>query len=102
MKLPTVGISCTSRIQIAGTTMYRTLYLPVILALTAVSWSNCQAAGSFQTRPAFSKTVVSTGYSTAPSSLTLGHSTVAAEFGCGRGRIRDAVTPGCRGPADIR
>jgi len=81
--------------------MYRILHLPVILALTAASWSNCEAAGSFQTKPAFSS-VVSTGYSTAPPSVAVAPSTIAAEFGCGRGRVRDPVTHGCRGPADIR
>jgi len=79
--------------------MYRILYLPVILALTAATWSNCLAAGSFQTRPAFSNTV-SIGYSSVPPSATIAHSTV--EYGCGRGRVRDSVTHGCRGPADIR
>ena len=82
--------------------MYRILHLPMmILALTAASWSNCQAAGSFQTRPAFSNTI-STGYSIASPSVAVVQSTVAAEFGCGRGRVRDPATHGCRGPADIR
>jgi len=79
--------------------MYRILRLPMVLALTAATWSNCQAAGSFQTKPAFLNTV-SIGYSSAPPAVTIAPRTV--EFGCGKGRVRDPGTHGCRGPADIR
>jgi hypothetical protein len=64
--------------------------------------SQSQAAGSFQTKPAFPK-VVTAG-------VAIGTPTISApDFsardlvgGCGRGRTRDPQTHACRGPADIR
>jgi hypothetical protein len=73
-----------------------------VMALTAAPWSNCQAAGSFQTRAAFSN-VVSAGYSTPSPPVAVVHAAIPGiEFGCGKGRVRDSQTHGCRGPADIR
>ena len=72
------------------------------LALTAAPWSNCQAAGSFQTRAAFSNVLIA-GYSAPPPSVSVAPATgPALEIGCGKGRVRDSQTRGCRGPADIR
>jgi hypothetical protein len=72
------------------------------MALTAAPWSNGQAAGSFQTRAAFSN-VVSAGYSTPSPAVSVAHANIPGiEFGCGKGRVRDSQTHGCRGPADIR
>jgi hypothetical protein len=71
-------------------------------AFTVATWSNCQAAGSFQTKPAFT-TVVTAGV--APSLPTVTAPNVAPGDlvgGCGRGRTRDPQTHTCRGPADIR
>jgi hypothetical protein len=76
--------------------MYRLSFLVLIIAAAAVTWSDSQAAGSFQ-KPA----VVTAGMSTAASSVpTISPSDVVG--GCGRGRVRDAQTHVCRGPADIR
>jgi len=80
--------------------MYRIPLSLLVTALLAAPWSNCQAAGSFQTRPAFSHTV-NASYSTAPAIVSVTHAP-AVEFGCGKGRVRDPATHGCRGPADIR
>jgi hypothetical protein len=77
-------------------------FLILVMAFTAAAWSNCQAAGSFQTKPAFPK-VVTAGI--APPLPTITLPDVSARDlvgGCGRGRIRDPQTHGCRGPADIR
>jgi hypothetical protein len=74
----------------------------LVAALTAATGSNCQAAGSFQTKAAFSN-VVSASYSTPPPPVSVAHSNIPViEIGCGRGRVRDSQTHGCRGPADIR
>jgi hypothetical protein len=74
----------------------------LVMAFTALTWSNSQAAGSFQTKPAFPN-VVMAGF--APELPTLTMPSVSASDlvgGCGKGRIRDPQTRGCRGPADIR
>jgi hypothetical protein len=72
------------------------------IALTALAWSDCQAAGSFQTRPAFPNVVMAGMARPLP---TIALPTVSASDlvgGCGRGRLRDPQTHGCRGPGDIR
>jgi hypothetical protein len=82
--------------------MCRIRFLTLVTAVTIATWSDCQAAGSFQTKPAFPK-VVTAGV--APSLPTIKLPDVSARDlvgGCGRGRIRDPQTHGCRGPADIR
>jgi len=79
--------------------MSRSCFLILVVTLTA---STCQAAGSFQTRPAFPG-VVTAGI--APELPTIKMPSVSAVDlvgGCGRGRVRDLQTHGCRGPADIR
>lgn len=86
--------------RFAGTAMCRIRFL--ILVFTGLTWSNCQAAGSFQTKPAF-PTVVTIGM--APSRPTIAPSNLSERNlvgGCGRGRIRGPQTRGCRGPANIR
>jgi hypothetical protein len=72
----------------------------VILVMAFVdTWSNCEAAGSFQTRPAFATAGI------APSLPSVALPDASARDlvgGCGKGRVRDPQTRGCRGPADIR
>src|SRR6202047_3076917 len=79
--------------------MCRIRFLILIMAFTAPAWSNCQAAGSFQTKPAFPKAVTA---GIAPSLPTPTVSPGDLRGGCGRGRVRDPQTHACRGPADIR
>jgi hypothetical protein len=94
-------ISFTS-IEIAPTAMRRIHLSLLAIALAAAPWSYGQAAGSFQTKAAFSNEV-SDNYVSLPSSLSVPHTTLPAnDFGCGKGRVRDFQTHGCRGPADIR
>lgn len=72
------------------------------MAVTVAPWSNGHAAGSFQTRAAFSN-VVSASYSTTSLAVSVAHANIPGiGFGCGKGRVRDSQTHGCRGPADIR
>jgi hypothetical protein len=78
--------------------MCRIRFLVLVTALTAPAWSDSQAAGSFQTKPAF-PTVVKAGM---PSITLPNVSASDLVGGCGRGRVRDPQTHGCRGPADIR
>ena len=82
--------------------MCRIHFLILVIALTAPPWSNSQAAGSYQTKPAFGS-VVTAGI--APQLPTITLPDVSARDlvgGCGKGRARDPHTHGCRGPADIR
>ena len=81
--------------------MCRIRFLMLVIALTAATCSNCQAIGSFQTKPAFPK-VVMAGVAPPPPTVRLPDvSERDLVVGCGRGRIRDHQTHGCRGPADI-
>jgi hypothetical protein len=86
----------------AGTLMCRVRILILTVVLTIASWSNSEAAGSFQTKAAF-QTVVTAGIAPAVPAIAL-PSVSAGDLvgGCGRGRIRDSQTHACRGPADIR
>jgi hypothetical protein len=70
-------------------------------ASVAASCSGSQAAGSFQTKPAFADQM--TPGSTRPP-ISSAPNTVPGNLigGCGRGRIRDPETHTCRGPADLR
>jgi hypothetical protein len=80
--------------------MRRLSVVMLILTAAAVNWSESQAAGSFQTRPAF-QGVVTAGVATpAPSVPNVSAGDLVG--GCGRGRVRDPKTNTCRGPADIR
>jgi hypothetical protein len=79
-------------------------HIPLLLlamVLTAATWSDSNAAGSFQ-KPE-PRVVVTAGV--APSLPSISMPNVTARDlvgGCGRGRVRDPQTQGCRGPADIR
>jgi hypothetical protein len=77
-------------------------FVMLLTALVALPWSSCQAVGSFQTRPAFA--IVTRGDdSPLPPATTQPTVSVSAFFGrCGKGRVSDPQTHGCRGPADIR
>jgi hypothetical protein len=72
--------------------MRRISFLLLMVAATAATWSDSQAAGSFQ-KPAVVTAGVSAPAPVVPT-ISLG--------GCGRGRVRDPETHSCRGPADIR
>jgi hypothetical protein len=73
--------------------------LLVILATIAANCSESQAAGSFQTKPAF----VTAGVAITTPSVSLPSFSEHDLFeGCGRGRVRDRQSLSCRGPADIR
>jgi hypothetical protein len=71
------------------------------IALTAPTWSSCQAAGSFQIRRAFPSVVRDDDAPLQPA-VTWSDISASALVGCGKGRVRDPQTHGCRGPADIR
>jgi hypothetical protein len=77
-------------------------FLMLLTALTALPWSSCQAIGSFQTRPAFA-IVVRADDPPPPPAIAQPTVSASAFFGrCGKGRVSDPQTHGCRGPADIR
>jgi hypothetical protein len=81
----------------------RIRFLMLATALAVPAWSSCQAAGSFQTKPAFSDAVTFGDDESLPPTVNwLDPSANAFVGGCGRGRITDPQTHGCRGPADLR
>jgi len=80
----------------------RICFLMLVIALTAPTWSTSQAIGSFQTRPAFSSVVSADNQAQPPGITWPSGSPSALVGGCGRGRVSDPQTHGCRGPADIR
>jgi hypothetical protein len=84
------------------TSVLRRIRLPMlVLALTASTWSSCQAVGSFQTKPLF-PSAVTVDDPPLPPTFTWPNASVSAFVGgCGKGRVRDLQTRGCRGPADI-
>jgi hypothetical protein len=76
--------------------------LILVMGLTAPTWSTCQAAGSFQTKPAFPDMVRSED-SDLPAAKTWPNlSPGYLVGGCGKGRVSEPQTHTCRGPADIR
>jgi hypothetical protein len=78
-------------------------FLMLATALTAPAWSSCQAAGSFQTKPAFPDAVTADDDQPLPPTITWPDLSASAFVGgCGRGRVSDPQTHSCRGPADIR
>jgi hypothetical protein len=81
--------------------MRRFGFMILIMALVPAGWSACQAAGSYQTKPMFTEVRVVTAGILEP---TIKSPTPSAGdlLGCGRGRMRDPQTHGCRGPADLR
>jgi hypothetical protein len=85
------------------TSMFRRIRFPILaMALTASTWSGCQAAGSFQTRPAFSSDVSADDPALPPVNTSFSLSAGGLVGGCGKGRVSDPQTHRCRGPADIR
>lgn len=77
-------------------------FLMLVMALAVLPWSSCHAIGSFQTKPAF-PSVASADDPPQPPAITWpGLSAGALIGGCGKGRVSDPQTHGCRGPADIR
>jgi hypothetical protein len=85
------------------TSARRRIRFPIlVIALAASSWSTCQAVGSFQTRPAFPGAVRDDDPSFQPAIAWPNAPTGALIGGCGKGRISDSQTHGCRGPADIQ
>ena len=81
--------------------MRRPGFLILVMALAPAGWSACQAAGSYQTKPMFTEVRMEKASAAEP---TIKPASPAAGdlMGCGRGRVRDPQTHGCRGPADIR
>ena len=80
----------------------RVRLLIMAIALTAITWTTCQAIGSFQTKPAFPN--VETANDRLPPS-TIARLNIFARAlagSCGKGRISDPRTHDCHGPADIR
>jgi hypothetical protein len=81
--------------------MCRIRFLALVIAFTVPTWSSCQAIGSFR-RPE-PRPLVTAGI--APPLPSISMPNVSARDlvgGCGKGRIRDIQTRGCRGPADLR
>jgi hypothetical protein len=79
--------------------MRRIQLLLLATTLSATAWSTCQAAGSFQ-KP--EPHVIKAGMPSIPMPSMPDVTAGDLVGGCGRGRIRDPHTHGCRGPADIR
>jgi hypothetical protein len=71
-------------------------------ALTALTWSSCQAAGSFQTTLALPSVERNDHPALAPTMILPNVSSNAFIGGCGKGRVGDPQTHSCRGPGDIR
>jgi hypothetical protein len=82
--------------------MRRFSSLILVIALVTASWSVCQAAGSYQTKPMFSDVQVAKAGVPAEPTIKSPQPAAGYQLGCGRGRVRDPETHGCRGPADIR
>jgi hypothetical protein len=82
--------------------MCRISFVVLMMAFATATWSDSQAAGSFQTRPAF-QGVVTAGVAPAVPSVSVPNVSASDLVGgCGRGRVRDPQTHTCRGPADVR
>ena len=76
--------------------------LPVLAIIaTVLTWSSCQAVGSFQTTPAFPSAEKNDDPRLPPMILWPDESATAIIGGCGKGRVGDPQTHGCRGPGDI-
>ena len=70
--------------------MCRITFLVLIVAAAVATWSNSQAAGSFQTKPVF-RTTAASATASAPIGVTAPDG-FGGELRCGRGRIRDSKT----------
>lgn len=85
------------------TSVLRRIRLPIMaIVLTAPTWTTCQAIGSFQTKPAFPNVATANDQPLPPTIAWPNISASTLVGGCGKGRISDPHTHGCRGPADIR
>jgi hypothetical protein len=76
-------------------------FLILATIVATLTWSSCQAAGSFQTKPAFPSAVTADDDQPPPAITWPNRSASVFVGGCGRGRIIDPQTQGCRGLADI-
>jgi hypothetical protein len=76
-------------------------FLMLVIALSILPWSSCQAIGSFQTKPAFPSVASADDPPQPPAIIWHSLSAGAPIGGCGKGRVSDPQTHGCRGPADI-
>jgi len=81
-------------------------FLILITALSASTASTCHAGGTYRNGPMF---VFPDDVKTVKAGMPSVHlpsmpHVTAADLvgGCGRGRVRDQQTHGCRGPGDIR
>jgi hypothetical protein len=83
------------------TAMHRFSFLVLVMVLVTADWSACRAAGSYQTKPMFTE-VSAVKAGTAEPTIKPASPSGVELMGCGRGRVRDPETHGCRGPADIR
>jgi hypothetical protein len=77
-------------------------FVILVMALTAPTWSACQAIGPFQIKPAFPYVVTDDDPLPQPTVASPNLSAGAFVGGCGKGRVSEPQTHGCRGPADIR
>jgi hypothetical protein len=76
-------------------------FLMLVTAFTAITWVNCQAAGSFQR--AEPRVILTAGFAPSLPSVSMPNMSASDLVGgCGKGRVRDPQAHGCRGPADIR
>jgi hypothetical protein len=83
------------------TSVFRLIHLSMlVIALTAATWSSCQAVGSFQIRPANPSVVRDDDLPLQPGT-TWSDASARALVRCGKGRVRDPQTKACRGPADV-
>jgi hypothetical protein len=85
------------------TLAFRRMRLPILaMVLTALTWTSCQATGSFQTRPAFPSAASDDDPPLLPTIIPPNVSANVFIGGCGKGRVSDPQTHGCRGPGDLR
>jgi hypothetical protein len=77
-------------------------FVILAIALAAATGSTSQAVGSFQTKTAFPDEARTADPPVPPALTWPGISASNFVGGGGRGRVSDAQTHGCHGPADIR
>jgi hypothetical protein len=89
-------------IKMLTSALRRLGFLILVMGLAAPTWSTCQAIGSFQTKPALPDMVRTDDPAPPPTNTWPNLSARSLVGGCGRGRVSEPQTRGCRGPADIR
>ena len=81
-------------------------FLILVTVLAASAGSTCQAGGTYRNGPMFvfpdDVRTVKAGMPSVSLPSMPNVTTADLVGGCGRGRVRDQRTHGCRGPADIR